>query len=99
MERSGTPPLALLIQIPVMTKERFASLTGVEVGVIRGMLDRGYLPAIKIGRHRFVNVAALASRCVAEDSASGCGVRGAGRGAGLRRGAVMGAGDGKKNRG
>ncbi len=75
MERSGTPPLALLIQVPVMSKERFAKLVGVEVGVIRGMLDRGYLPAIKIGRHRFVNVAALASRCVVEDSGSGYGVR------------------------
>ena len=47
MERSGTPPLALLtavpVMTPVMTKERFAELAGVEVGVVRGMLDRGYL--------------------------------------------------------
>ena len=75
MERSGTPPLALLMSVPVMTKERFAELAGVEVGVIRGMLDRGYLPAIKIGRHRFVNVAALQMRCLAEDSVTGFEVR------------------------
>lgn len=71
MERPGTPPLALLVSVPVMTKERFAALVGVEVGVVRGMLDRGYLPAKKIGRHRFVNVAALAARCLDEDSESG----------------------------
>lgn len=70
MERPGTVPLALLFSVPIMTKERFAELAGVEVGVVRGMLDRGYLPAIKIGRHRFVNVAALQARCLAEDEES-----------------------------
>lgn len=73
MDCSGTPALALWIAIPVMTKERFAELVGVEVGVIRGMLDRHYLPAIKIGRHRFVNVALLASRCLTEDAGTECG--------------------------
>ena len=72
MERSGTPALALLLAVPVMTKERFARLVGVEVGVVRGMLDRGYLPAIKLGRHRFVNVAAMQKRCLLEDADSGC---------------------------
>ena len=74
MDRSGTPALALLMAVPVMTKERFAELVGVEVGVIRGMLDRGYLPTKKIGRHRFVNVAALQVDClenIRTDSGSG----------------------------
>lgn len=71
MERSGTPSLALLSAVPIMAKELFAQLTGVEVGVIRGMLDRGHLPAMKIGRHRFVNVALLQARCLAEDSETG----------------------------
>jgi hypothetical protein len=66
MERSSTPSLALLVQVPVMTKERFAELVGVEVGVIRGMLDRGYLPSKKIGRHRFINVALLQVQCLQE---------------------------------
>lgn len=70
MERPGTPPLALLsavpVMTPVMTKERFAELVGVEVGVIRGMIDRNYLPTVKIGRHRLVNVAALQARCLRE---------------------------------
>ncbi|HEX7047769.1 MAG TPA: hypothetical protein VF275_09405 [Gammaproteobacteria bacterium] len=71
MERPGTPALALLVATPVMTKERFADLVGVEVGVVRGMLDRGYLPSVKIGRHRLVNVAALQARCLKGDSESG----------------------------
>src|SRR5690606_40716640 len=75
MERSGTPPFALLSAVPVMTKERFAELVGVEVGVVRGMLDRSHLPSVKIGRHRFVNVAALHWRCLADDSGKGYGVR------------------------
>ena len=66
MERPGTPPLLLLSAAPVMTKERFAELVGVEVGVIRGMIDRGYLPTVKIGRHRLVNVAALQARCLGD---------------------------------
>lgn len=70
MERSGTSPLALLpaalMVTPVMTKERFAELVGVEVGVVRGMLDRGHLPSIKIGRHRLINLAMLQMRCLTE---------------------------------
>lgn len=66
MERPGTLSLALLSAVPVMTKERFAELVGVEVGVVRGMLDRGYLPAVKLGRHRLVNVAALQAQCLAD---------------------------------
>ncbi|HLU61723.1 MAG TPA: hypothetical protein VKZ99_05170 [Gammaproteobacteria bacterium] len=44
MEGHGTVPFALPFSVPVMTKERFAELAGLEVGVVRGMLDRGYLP-------------------------------------------------------
>lgn len=49
---------------PVVSKERFAEISGLEVGVVRGMLDRGYLPNVKIGRHRLVNVAALQACCL-----------------------------------
>lgn len=58
-----SPSVALVC--PVVSKERFAEISGLEVGVVRGMLDRGYLPSVKIGRHRMVNVAILQARCVA----------------------------------
>lgn len=49
--------------VPVMTKDRFSELSGLEPGVIRGMIDRGQLPTIKIGRHRLINVLALSREC------------------------------------
>lgn len=58
MECSGTSAIAF----PVVTKERFAELSGLEVGVVRGMIDRGYLPTVKIGRHRMINLDALVLR-------------------------------------
>jgi len=48
---------------PVMTKEKFAELSGLAEGVIQGMIEKGHLPSIKIGRYRLVNVAKLAVEC------------------------------------
>lgn len=62
MERPSTPA----IRFPVVTKERFAELSGLDVGVVRGMIDRGHLPTVKIGRHRLVNLAILHLRCRAD---------------------------------
>jgi len=59
MECPGT----LAIAFPVVTKERFAALSGLEVGVVRGMMDRGYLPTVKLGRHRMINLRVLSDRC------------------------------------
>jgi hypothetical protein len=60
MDRSGTPSPSF----PVVTKERFAEMSGLEVGVVRGMINRGHLPTVKIGRHRLVNLTELARRCL-----------------------------------
>ncbi|HEX7048150.1 MAG TPA: hypothetical protein VF275_11330 [Gammaproteobacteria bacterium] len=71
MERSGIPAhcprSGLAVVMPVMSKERFAEACGLEVGVVRGMIDRDYLPTVKIGRHRMINVAALQARCLVDD--------------------------------
>lgn len=56
--------LPLSVMFPVMTKEKFAELSGLAEGVIQGMIEKGHLPSIKIGRHRLVNLAALAVECV-----------------------------------
>ena len=45
--------------VPVMAFERFAELVGVSVDVVRGWIDKGYIPTVKIGRHRLINVAVL----------------------------------------
>ncbi|MDC0664366.1 hypothetical protein, partial [Marinobacter sp. SS21] len=47
----------ILLATPVMTQERFAQLTGLTEGQVRGMIEKGHLPSIKIGKPRLVNVA------------------------------------------
>lgn len=45
--------------VPVMAAERFAELVGVSPDVVRGWMDKGYIPTTKIGRWRLVNIALL----------------------------------------
>lgn len=45
--------------VSVMAADRFAELVGVSSEVVRGWIDKGYLPTMKIGRYRLVNLAAL----------------------------------------
>ena len=45
--------------VPLMAVERFAELVGVTPDVVRGWVDRGYLPTQKIGRYRLINIAVL----------------------------------------
>lgn len=44
---------------PVVTKRLFSEMSGLSVETIRGMIERGYLPTVKIGKHRLVNVALI----------------------------------------
>ncbi|WP_097458975.1 MerR family transcriptional regulator [Mangrovitalea sediminis] len=50
-------PLAFNL-VPIMTQERFAELTGLTPGQVRGMVEKGHLPSVKVGgaRPRFVNL-------------------------------------------
>jgi hypothetical protein len=48
---------------PFMSRERFASVVGLPVGVIVGMINKGYLPTVDVGRYSCVNVALLMRRC------------------------------------
>ena len=69
MDRSRNPQgfRGLHVFFPVMTREKFAELSGLAEGVIQGMIEKGHLPSIKIGRYRLVNVARLAEDCSAAD--------------------------------
>ena len=42
-----------------MAADRFAELVGVSSEVVRGWIDKGYLPTQKVGRYRLVNIAVL----------------------------------------
>lgn len=58
----------MLLATPVMTQERFAQLTGLTVGQVRGMVEKGHLPSFKAGnaKPRFINVALL-TRCALDE--------------------------------
>lgn len=53
--------------VPVMEREKFSNLIGVDLGVVNGWIDRGYLPTIKIGKHRLVNLALLTKECLEKE--------------------------------
>ncbi|XKE46030.1 DNA-binding protein [Halomonas organivorans] len=66
METSNAPQVPA--SVPVMTIERFAELSGLTPDTVRGQLQQGNLPLIKVGRRRLVNVAMLTAECLnAED--------------------------------
>ncbi|MBU9628776.1 hypothetical protein KTE60_05695 [Burkholderia multivorans] len=48
---------------PFVSRERFAQLVGLPVGVIVGMINKGHLPTVDVGRYSCVNVALLMRRC------------------------------------
>jgi excisionase family DNA binding protein len=60
--------MPLPVVFPVMTKEKFAEFSGLTRGVIQGMIEKGHLPSVKIGRHRLVNVALLAMECTGREA-------------------------------
>lgn len=66
MNDSTKPVLALLPNIshPVVSRERFAELTGLPIGVIIGFANRGYLPTISIGKYSLINLELLRKRCL-----------------------------------
>ena len=51
--------VAVVPPVPLMAADRFAELVGVSSEVVRGWIDKGYLPTQKVGRYRLVNIAVL----------------------------------------
>jgi len=49
--------------VPVMDWEHFATLAGLEPGVVKGWIQRGDVPTVKIGKRRLINILALAQFC------------------------------------
>ncbi|MGP5309618.1 DNA-binding protein [Vreelandella alkaliphila] len=65
METSNAPQVPATV--PTMTIERFSQLSGLDEGVIQGHIRRGYLPTIKVGRYRMINVALLNAQCLSAE--------------------------------
>jgi len=45
--------------VPIMSSEKFSQATGVEIGVLTGWINRGYIQTIKIGKRRLINIASM----------------------------------------
>lgn len=56
------------VSIPIMAWRKFADFIGMDHDIVRGMCEKGLIPSIRIGKHRFVNLVLLSQRCLqAED--------------------------------
>ena len=55
----------------VVTRQRFAEASGLTEETVRGMVNRGYLPSVLVGRHRLVNIVALERHLAAEEDFEG----------------------------
>lgn len=49
----------MVVISPIMSKERFSVLTGLTEDVIRNWIRNGYIPTVKVGKRRMINVAKL----------------------------------------
>lgn len=52
---------------PLVSREQFAQMLfgNVEsVGVVVGMINKGYLPTVSIGKYSFINLALLQKKCL-----------------------------------
>lgn len=52
---------------PLVTKARFSEMSGLTEETLRGMIERGHLPTLKVGKHRMINVALLTKECLEQD--------------------------------
>lgn len=65
METEQKP--AIQSTTPIVTKARFSEMSGLTEETLRGMIERGHLPTLKVGKHRMINVALLTKECLEQD--------------------------------
>jgi len=44
------------LTVPVLHPDKFADSIGLSAGVVGGWIDQGYIPTVKVGRYRMVNL-------------------------------------------
>jgi predicted site-specific integrase-resolvase len=57
----------LLVSPPVMPWREFADWVRMDAEIVENWVKRGYLPTVKIGRYRMVNVAQLVQSLLNEE--------------------------------
>jgi len=57
--KDGAPVIVFNFNIPMMTPDFFCAVTGMQKGVLRGNTDRGYVPTVKVGKNKMINMTLL----------------------------------------
>ena len=55
------------ISMPLLSRQRFADLIGLPVGVIEKQCERGYWPTVRVGHYSLINVASIQRACLERD--------------------------------
>ncbi|MEW6038404.1 MAG: helix-turn-helix domain-containing protein [Pseudomonadota bacterium] len=56
MESNSIRQALLSLQSPAVVPDHFAEITGLSKDTVRGMLNKGQLRTVKVGRRRMVNM-------------------------------------------
>lgn len=52
---------------PLVSRDRFAELVGLPLGVVVGFINKGYIPTVSIGKYSLVNVELLRKSCLEQE--------------------------------
>jgi hypothetical protein len=55
---------SIVLDTPIMTIEKFADKTGVTPASVRSMVNLQQIPTKKMGKRRYINIAALTTNCL-----------------------------------
>jgi len=49
-------PDQVVFFVPLVTREKFSELSGLPVGVVRGLINKGLLPTVSLGKRNLINL-------------------------------------------
>jgi hypothetical protein len=52
---------------PLMAWREFADWIRIDQGIVGGWIESGYIPSVRIGKHRLINVAKLSQSLLEEE--------------------------------
>jgi hypothetical protein len=57
---------SIVVDTPVMTIDKFAEKAGITPASVRSMVNLKQIPTKKMGKRRYINIAALTTTCLQE---------------------------------
>lgn len=57
------------IQAPCVTRERFAQMVGLPLGVVIGWCNKGLVPCYTVGKYSLINLELLRKQCLQREFA------------------------------